>query len=121
MSCCSYSIAIRCDLPSIEFSQSVSIESIPFQQSTAAFTVFKCPPNLVLKATGDCHEWFGCCEVRLKGMNEMKKVKRDWKGYVITTKEKKKNVNLIDLEVYDVVIHCTMKVVTGLNKFIDRL
>ena len=51
----------------------------------------------------------------------MKKVKRDWKGYVITTKEKKKNVNLIDLEVYDVVIHCTMKVVTGLNKFIDRL
>ena len=71
MSCCSYSIAIRCDLPSIEFSQSVSIESIPFQHSTAAFTVFKCPPNLVLQATGDCHEWFGCCEVRLKGMNEM--------------------------------------------------
>ena len=49
----------------------------------------------------------------------MKKVKRDWKGYIITTKEKKKNVNLIDLEVYDVVIHCTMKVEAGLNEIYE--
>lgn len=66
MSCCSYSMSIRCDLPSILFSQPISIDSIPFQQNSAESAVFKCPPNLVLQTSGDWHEWFGCCEVRVK-------------------------------------------------------